>query len=261
MSFDPPTDPPRFDPRTNPARFDSRAGDYAKYRPSYPAAAIDAIFAGLGDPASLTVLDVGAGTGISTQLLAARGARVTGLEPNAEMRASGESAGLSMRDAHADDLGVPAASVDLITSFQSFHWFANAATIAEFARALRTGGRVAIVWNERDDEDPFTRAYGEIVDGFSDRMALQGIRNGSELVGNLLREGGFANLGLAAFPNGQRLDHAGLLGRVRSTSYAPREGEAYATMRAALDAAFERYARDGKVEIFYRTDVFSGDKA
>jgi hypothetical protein len=48
---------------------------------------------------------------------------------------------------------------------------------------------------------------------------------------------------------------------VRSTSYAPREGEAYATLRAALDAAFERYARDGKVEIVYRTDVFSGDKA
>jgi SAM-dependent methyltransferase len=249
-----------LDPRTNPARFDARAGDYARYRPSYPAAAIDAIFAGLGDPARLHVLDVGAGTGISTALLAARGAAVTGLEPNAEMRAKGEAAGLQMRSGHADALGVPDGSVDLVTSFQAFHWFANAESLAEFSRALRSGGRVALVWNERDDGDPFTRAYGDIVEGFSDRMALAGYRNGSQTVRELLERGGFGSVRIESFPNRQRLEYDGLIGRVRSTSYAPREGAAYSTMVAALDAAFARFAHSGQVEIVYRTDVFLGEK-
>jgi len=248
-----------FDPRGNPQRFNARSDDYARYRPSYPAAAIDAILAGLGDPHGVRALDVGAGTGISTGLLAARGVSVTGIEPNAEMRASAESAGLTVRDGHADALGEPAGSIDLVTSFQAFHWFANAESIAEFARVLRSGGRIALVWNERDDADPFTRAYGEIVEGFSDRMELAGYRNGSSVIRGLL-EAAFAGVRIESFHNSQSLDYDGLLGRVRSTSYAPRDGAPYLALVAALDAAFERFERDGRVEIVYRTDVFFGEK-
>src|SRR5947208_450110 len=67
-------------------RFTGLAGDYARHRPQYPAAAVDFIIsrAGLG-PQSL-VVDVGAGTGISTRLFARRGLRVVGVEPNDDMR-------------------------------------------------------------------------------------------------------------------------------------------------------------------------------
>jgi len=248
-----------FEPRRNPARFDARADDYARYRPSYPAAAIDAILAGLGPPDRIRALDVGAGTGISTGLLSARGALVTGIEPNPEMRATAEAAGLHMRAAHADALDVPDASVDLIASFQAFHWFANAGTIAEFARALRRGGRVALVWNERDNADPFTLAYGAIVDGLDDRGGLAGFRNNSAAVSGYL-EGTFANVRLESFPNRQRLDFDGLLGRVRSSSYAPREGPAYDALAASLEDIFTRFAQDGHVEIVYRKDVLMGEK-
>src|SRR2546427_12019482 len=69
-------------------RFSDRAEDYRRYRPDYPAAALNAILEGLGDPAELEAADVGAGTGIASRQLAAHGVRVLAVEPNAEMRAA-----------------------------------------------------------------------------------------------------------------------------------------------------------------------------
>jgi predicted RNA methylase len=51
-------------------RFSKRAEDYARYRPSYPAEAIAAILDGFAEP---RVADLGAGTGISSALLADAG--------------------------------------------------------------------------------------------------------------------------------------------------------------------------------------------
>src|SRR5262245_7940094 len=69
-------------------RFTDRVADYVKHRPSYPAAAIDAMLRGLGDPTRLTAADLGAGTGIASRLLANRGLRVIAIEPNPAMRAA-----------------------------------------------------------------------------------------------------------------------------------------------------------------------------
>jgi hypothetical protein len=51
------------------------------------------------------------------------------------------------------------------------------------------------------------------------------------------------------------------MGRVRSTSYAPREGAAHTEMIDKLNALFERYAQDGEVTMVYRVDVYVGDNA
>lgn len=67
-------------------RFSDRAADYVKYRPSYPAAAIDKILVGLSSISQLVAADIGAGTGISSRLLAERGVKVLAIEPNAAMR-------------------------------------------------------------------------------------------------------------------------------------------------------------------------------
>jgi 2-polyprenyl-3-methyl-5-hydroxy-6-metoxy-1,4-benzoquinol methylase len=66
-------------------RFSGRAAEYAKYRPSYPAVAIARIFEGLNEPKTLLAVDIGAGTGISSRLLADRGASVIAIDPNPEM--------------------------------------------------------------------------------------------------------------------------------------------------------------------------------
>lgn len=240
------------------ARFDAGAADYARYRPSYPAAALDAILEGLGDPASLTAVDIGAGTGISSGLFAARGARVIAVEPNAQMRALALASGLDAREGQADATGLPGAWADIVACFQAFHWFATGAAVAEFVRLLRRSGRIALVWNERDDGDAFTLGYGRVVD---DRAALAGFRHGPELIARLFDEGGLQPVRRATFPNRQRLDRDGLLGRARSTSYAPHEGPAQAAMIESLNTLYERHVCDGAVELVYRTDVYLADRS
>src|SRR5262245_36201158 len=65
--------------------FTGKSNAYARYRPSYPAEAIDCILAPFGDARRVQVVDIGAGTGIASRQLAERGARVLGVEPNASM--------------------------------------------------------------------------------------------------------------------------------------------------------------------------------
>src|SRR5688572_26600177 len=71
-------------------RFSDRAQAYSRHRPSYPAPAVDAMLAGLGEPARLSAADIGAGTGISSRLLAERGLTVHAVEPNQAMREAAE---------------------------------------------------------------------------------------------------------------------------------------------------------------------------
>jgi SAM-dependent methyltransferase len=105
-------------------RFDDRVADYVKYRPTYPAAALDAILDGLEAPDRLVAADVGAGTGISARLLGDRGVRVVALEPGESMR-SGAAAhrNVAWTAARAEASGLRSGAFDLVLSAQSFHWF------------------------------------------------------------------------------------------------------------------------------------------
>ena len=102
-------------------RFSKRAEDYARYRPSYPAEAIAAILDGFTEP---RLADLGAGTGISSALLADAGAHVFAIEPNAAMRSSVPSRPeIVVVDGTAESTTLPDRSVDVITAFQAYHWF------------------------------------------------------------------------------------------------------------------------------------------
>src|SRR3954469_6640718 len=119
-------------------RFDDRAEDYVKYRPGYPAPAIDAIVGGLGDPRRLTAADVGAGTGISARLLGDRGVHVIAVEPGGAMRGAAEPhVNVVWLAGTADATGLASASVDIVVCAQSFHWFQRHEAVAEFARVLK----------------------------------------------------------------------------------------------------------------------------
>src|SRR5438445_3213772 len=108
-------------------RFAGLADRYAKYRPSYPAAAIDFILVHCGLGPQSVVVDVGCGTGISSRLLAERGVAVIGIEPNTEMRRKAESEpappgapGPSCREGRAEATNLPANIADAVLAAQAF---------------------------------------------------------------------------------------------------------------------------------------------
>ena len=145
-------------------RFSERADAYVAARPSYPLESVDILIEGLGDPASLAVADLGAGTGISSRVIAARGPLVYAIEPNAKMReAAAADPRVKWVDGTAEATTLPAASVDVVAAFQAWHWVDHPAGVAEARRILRPGGRMAAIYNERDERDPFTAGYGDIV--------------------------------------------------------------------------------------------------
>ncbi|MFG2225926.1 class I SAM-dependent methyltransferase [Streptomyces sp. NPDC048644] len=139
--------------------FDAVAAQYAAARPGYPPELFDAVDELAGRPLSgARVLDVGAGTGISTGLLAARGARVTAVEPGAAMAAELRSAhpGVPLIRGLGDALPLSGgAGLDFVCYAQSWHWTDPAHSVPEALRVLRPGGALALWWNVPDPDVPW----------------------------------------------------------------------------------------------------------
>jgi SAM-dependent methyltransferase len=147
------------------AGFGQNASDYEQARPSYPPDAVTFLVDNLALGPGRITFDVGAGTGKLTRLLAAAGAEVVAVEPVAamrtELRASTPSALVCA--AMAEALPVRSGRADAVVCAQAFHWFATDAVVAEFARVLRPGGRLALVWNVRDNSVPWVRSFTELL--------------------------------------------------------------------------------------------------
>ena len=195
------------------------------------------------------VADLGAGTGISSRRLAAHGARVLAVEPNAAMRSAGEG-DVTWIDGTAEETTLGDASVDGVTAFQAFRWFANDAALAEIRRIVRPGGRACLVRSERDERDGFAAAYGELVRRFA-QDATEQRRADSIAVWKKLPGRSESRL----FANGQWLDLAGLIGRTHSSSYLPREGPEGERLLAQVRELFARFAADGAVHLALTTLV------
>jgi SAM-dependent methyltransferase len=238
-------------------RFSGRAGDYAAARPSYPDEALVVLFDGLGDAAAVTVADLGAGTGISSRQLAARGALVLAIEPNEAMREAAEPhPRVEWIAASAEDTGLDEASVDLAAAFQAFHWFDHAKALNEMVRILRPGGRAALVYNERDESDPFTAAYGDVVRKYATDETERRRAHGIEV---FLAFDAWVARHRIEVRNEYALDLDGVLARARSTSYLPKAGPIAADLHAEIRALVARFARDGRVVMMMRTIVVTAD--
>ena len=244
-------------------RFSSRVEHYIRYRPRYPRAIIPLLERECGLTPGSVVADVGSGTGILSELFLVNGNRVFGVEPNREMREAGERqlAGYHLFtsvDGRAEATTLPSATVNLVSAGQAFHWFDRPAARAEFARILKPGGWVALVWNKRRKEaTPFARAYEQLLRSWCpdyDRVDLKNLTD--EMIAEFFGPGGFQ---LRTLENRQVLDYQGLEGRLMSSSYAPEPGHPnHAPMLAELSAIFGTHGVNGGVAFEYDTALYFG---
>ena len=135
--------------------FSGLAGNYAKFRAGYASQVATALLGYVGCSISgIDAVDVGAGTGIWTRMLAVRGVRsIVAVEPNDDMREQGietsRGTNVAWRKGSAESTGLPDGSADLVTMASSFHWANFEKACAEFDRILRPGGVFAALWNPR----------------------------------------------------------------------------------------------------------------
>lgn len=136
--------------------FSTSSDVYERARPGYSDESVAALVDQLGIVPGARVLDVASGTGKLTRSLVAAGATCVAAEPSESMRAAFAEAvpGVAQVGADAVRLPVVDGAFDAVTVAQAFHWFASTESVAEFARVLRPGGGLALIWNERDESDP-----------------------------------------------------------------------------------------------------------
>jgi SAM-dependent methyltransferase len=143
--------------------FGSVAREYAALRPGYPA---DAVRFMLGD-APRRVLDLGAGTGLLTELLVGAGHEVVAVDPSVEMLAelTERLPQVTALVGTAEDLPLPDDDIDAVVAGQAAHWFDPAPAAREIRRVLRPGGVVGLIWNARDQRVPWVGALDELLAG------------------------------------------------------------------------------------------------
>jgi SAM-dependent methyltransferase len=130
--------------------FGAAADDYRRYRAGFP----DSLFERLGEfgigRAGQEIVDLGTGTGSLARGFARRGCRVIGIDPDsrllAQARALDAEAGVEVdyRIGRAESTALAAASVDVVTAGQCWHWFDRTAAAREASRILRPDGRILI---------------------------------------------------------------------------------------------------------------------
>jgi SAM-dependent methyltransferase len=132
------------------SRFDTVATQYAAGRPDYPAALFDRLAELIGRPLDgADVVDLGAGTGIASRQMAARGAHVLAVELSAAMAAqlAATSPGVRVVLGSGSALPVRGGAADLVTCAQAWHWMDPARAVPQIRRVLRPGGVFAAWWN------------------------------------------------------------------------------------------------------------------
>ena len=124
------------------------ADDYDRTRPSPPDEALDWLV-----PANCEIaIDLAAGTGLFTRALQRRAGQVIAVEPDDRMRAvlAARSPGVRAVAGRGEAIPVPDASADGVFISSAWHWLDPEQAVPEIARVLRDGGRLGVIWTNRD---------------------------------------------------------------------------------------------------------------
>lgn len=189
---------------------------YDAGRPDYPAASLEWVTDQLGLGPRSRVLDLGAGSGIFTRQLLGRVGEVVAVEPSAGMREAlaRRSPEVTVLDGSAEAIPLESSSLDGVVVAQAFHWFDAPRALAEMARVLRPGRGLALVWNQRDESEPWVEQLHQAMEW--DLRAPH--RSGADWAA-VVEQGPFGRCTEATFAHARTLSHDQMVETVLTTSY------------------------------------------
>jgi SAM-dependent methyltransferase len=201
--------------------FGPAAADYERARPSYPPESIDILRRELGIGPGTRVCDLAAGTGKLTRLLVPTGADVVAVEPVPGMRdqLSEVLPEIEVLDGTAEAIPFDDDSLDAVTVAQAFHWFKFDEALAEIRRVLRHRGGLAILFNQRDEREPWVAKMNEVIQWHTRTVSRY---QATDWTG-LLNGAGYVDVGAETVEWTQPLTRELLASRVRSVSYVADE--------------------------------------
>jgi SAM-dependent methyltransferase len=245
------------------AGFQKEAARYERGRPDYPVAAIECLKDRLRLGAASRVLDLGAGTGKLSRLIAPGVGSLVAVEPVPAMRETLLKVlpEVEVLDGTAERIPLDTASVDAVVVAQAFHWFDGNRALPEIARVLKPQGALGLMWNMRDESSGWMEALTGLLDEYE---------SGAPRYRTFLWKGPFdstslfTRLELSSFSHEQRVDRNGLIDRVSSISYIAALGERErAELVQKLEYLLNNHPDTWGKETFvipYRTDVYSAHK-
>ena len=244
------------------SRFSDRVENYVLYRPGYPPEAIRALTNECGLSPNHLIAAIASGTGTWTRMLLENGNAVFGVEPNAEMRSAGELLlaafpSFTSVSGTAEATTLADQTADFVTAAQAAHWFDRKQARREFARILKPGGWLALLWNERvTDATKFLRDYEQLLLTYG--TDYQDIRHEhtTSAVNEFFDPAPFQG---RVFESRQEFDYRGVEGRLLSSSYTPGPDDPQHTpMLRELRRIFDDSAAEGRVAFEYKTRLFFG---
>lgn len=244
-------------------KFNGKGNSYYKYRPSYPKEYIDYLVKENNLNKYSKVFDVGAGTGILSEILAKRGLNVTAVEPNLDMAVfiqdlTKEYLNLNFINTLAEDISYNKKDVDLITVAQAFHWFDINKFNKQCKNILKDSGKVALLWNVRDENDKIIKESFDICKRLCEKFQgfSGGIGDNIDNIKNFFKD---EKYNYAEFENNLEYDIEMFIGRNISASYAPNEGDKnYKIFIDELTDLFNRYKKNEKVIIKNKVKSYIG---
>jgi ubiquinone/menaquinone biosynthesis C-methylase UbiE len=210
--------------------------------------ALSIIVAAFAPLAGKRILDIGCGTGVLARSLSAEGARVTGVDPNAEALAAARRAVPTgtFHPAGAEALPFADRSFDGAVFLNSLHHVPEPAmhrALREAARVVKPARPVVVI--EPLAEGSFFSALRPVEDETGVRTAAQ------EDLRRALESGTFEQLGRIDYLRREHFaDLEGFLARIVAAE--PTRAAVVAERRPEVEAAFRRHARvaaDGRMTL------------
>lgn len=244
-------------------KFDGLADDYDRYRPRYPLELFKIMLRPFQDKRHLSIIDVGAGTGISLEHiveLLGSDHRYHAIDVSSDMIEQGQRKFpfVQWHQGQAEALLPQIEPVDLVVLAQSFQWMDRPKLLSVISRQLRTGGAMCVIQNNRHfEENAFLADYESLLEAMSPGYS----RNYRKF--DFLQE--MANAFEASLKDVVLHTHdwtmtvpcEAFIGMSRSSTQAQRaiavHGEEYLNQLAAL---IKRYEVNGSLEILYRSELY-----